>query len=149
MSKRAQRELDPFVKGKIANMHAGVASAYRAVALFEEAVREYERALALCPTFADIRTQLGNSRREMGDLAGAIRELERVRSENPRLVAARLHLGLGYYAAARREQAASEWRAVLEIAPTNRSARMYLSLVEKPGQPGPASTGQSEKDAGE
>lgn len=129
-SKRAPRELDPFAKGKIANMHAEVAAAYRGVALYDEAIREYERALALCPTFVDIRTDLGNTRREMGDIAGAIRELERVRAENPRFVAGRLQLGLGYYAAGRREEAAAEWRAVLAATPGNRSACMYLSLVE-------------------
>ena len=83
-SKRAPRELDPFAKGKIANMHAEVGAAYRAVGLYDEAVREYERALALCPTFVDIRTDLGNTRREMGDVPGAVRELEHVRAESPR-----------------------------------------------------------------
>jgi tetratricopeptide (TPR) repeat protein len=129
-SKRAPRELDPFAKGKIANMHAEVGAAYRAVGLYEEAVREYERALALCPTFVDIRTDLGNTRREMGDVAGAIRELEHVRAESPRFVAGRLQLGLGYYAAGRRDDAGAEWRAALELAPSNRSARMYLSLLD-------------------
>src|SRR4029078_7457849 len=75
-SKRAPRELDPFAKGKIANMHADIGAAYRAVSLCEEAVGEYEQALALCRSFVDIRTQVENTRREMGDLTGAIRELE-------------------------------------------------------------------------
>jgi thioredoxin-like negative regulator of GroEL len=70
----------------------------------------------------------------MGDLGGAIREMERVRAENPHFAAARLQLGLAYYAAGRREHAAAEWRAVLEAAPGNRPARMYLSLVEPPKQ---------------
>jgi tetratricopeptide (TPR) repeat protein len=129
-SKRAPRELDPFAKGKIANMHADVGSAYRAVNLYEEAAREYEQALALCPTFVDIRTQLGNTLREMGDVTGAIRELERVRAENPRFVAGRLKLGLVYYAAARRDDAAAEWRAVLAADAENREAKMYLALLD-------------------
>jgi len=129
-SKRAPRELDPFAKGKIANMHADIGSAYRAVALYEEAAREYEQALALCPTFVDIRTELGNTRREMGDLTGAIRELEQVRAESPRFAAGRLKLGLVYYAAARREDAAAEWRAVLAADPENRAAKMYLALLD-------------------
>lgn len=129
-SKSAPRELDPFAKGKIANMHAEVGAAYRAVALFEDAVREYERALALCPTFVDIRTELGATRREMGDSVGAIRELERVRAENPRFVSGRLKLGLAYHAAGRADAAAAEWRAVQAIDPDNRPARMYLALLE-------------------
>jgi len=121
-SKRAPRELDPFAKGKIANMHAEVGAAYRAVGLYDEAVREYERALALCPTFVDIRTDLGNTRREMGDVPGAVRELEHVRAESPRFVAGRLQLGLAYHASGRRDDAAAEWRAAQELAPGNRAA---------------------------
>ena len=66
----------------------------------------------------------------MGDLTGAIRELERVRAESPRFVAGRLKLGLVYYAAARRDDAAAEWRAVLAADPTNRAAKMYLALLD-------------------
>jgi tetratricopeptide (TPR) repeat protein len=135
-SKRAPRELDPFAKGKIANMHAEVGDAYRAVSLYDEAVREYEQALALCPTFLDIRTELGATRREMGDLPGAIQELERVRAENPKFIAGRLKLGLVYYAAGRRDDAAAEWRAVLATDPDNRPAEMYLAMLDPNAAPG-------------
>ena len=97
--KHAPRELDPFVKGKIANMHGELGAAYRAVGAHEDAVREYRRALALCPTFADVRTALAKTLHEAGDLRAAIRELEVVLTENPRFVPALLHLGLAYQAA--------------------------------------------------
>ena len=58
-SKSEPRSLDPFAKGKIANMHANLGSAYHGIGLFDEAVREYRNALDLCPTFVDIRTKLG------------------------------------------------------------------------------------------
>jgi tetratricopeptide (TPR) repeat protein len=135
-SKSAPRSLDPFAKGKIANMHADTGAAYHAVGMYADAVREYQHALSLCPTFVDIRTRLGTTLREKGDAAEAVREFERVRLENPRFVSARLHLGLCYFSAGRREDAMAEWRAVLEIAPDNKSAQMYLATLEPKGSGG-------------
>lgn len=134
-SKNSPRHLDPFAKGKIANMHADVGAAYHAVGLYEDAVREYERALALCPKFVDIRTKLGATFREMGNIVAAVREFERVKTENPRFAGGRLHLGLSYYAQGRRQEAAAEWRQVLEMAPDNKSAQMYLAMVRQSPQP--------------
>jgi tetratricopeptide (TPR) repeat protein len=132
-SRNAPRHLDPFAKGKIANMHAEVGAAYHAVGLYEDAVGEYQRALALCPGFVDIRTRLGSTLREMGKVDEAIREFEQVRGENPRFVTARLNLGLAYYAAGRRPEAAAEWREVLTLAPGHKSAEMYLTMVQPDG----------------
>lgn len=129
-SKNAPRHLDPFAKGKIANMHAEVGDAYHAVGLYEDAVREFERALSLCPAFIDIRTKLGTTLREMGKIDDAIREFERVRGENARFVPARLHLGLAYYSAGRKDDAGAEWRHVLQLVPGNKSAEMYLAILE-------------------
>ena len=98
-----------------------------------------ERALALCPTFVDIRTELGKTLREMGDLPAPIRELEQVRAENPRYPLGRIHLGLSYHAAGRHDDAAAQWKAVLEAEPDNRSAKMYLAMLEAtPAAPAPA-----------
>ena len=139
-SRNAPRNLDPFAKGKIANMHADVGAAYHAVGLYEDAVREYERALALCPKFVDIRTKLGTTFREMGNLGAAVREFERVKIENPKFAAGRLHLGLSYYAQGRRTEAAAEWQQVLVMAPENKSAHMYLAMVKQPADAGDATT---------
>jgi tetratricopeptide (TPR) repeat protein len=130
-SRNAPRSLDPFAKGKIANMHADVGAAYHAVGLYPDAVREYERALALCPTFIDIRTKLGTTYREMGELASAVRELEWVKAENPNFANGRLHLGLSYYAVGRLADAAAEWEQVLVLAPDNKSAQMYLAMINR------------------
>ena len=115
-------------------MHADVGAAYHAVGLFEDAVREYERALALCPKFVDIRTKLGATFREMGNIVAAVREFERVKTENPKFAGGRLHLGLSYYAQGRREEAAQEWQQVLAMAPDNKSAQMYLAMVRQSPQ---------------
>ena len=59
-------------------------------------IREYERALALCPTFVDIRTRAGrHAAASWATSTAAMREFERVRAENPQLRRRpRLQLGL-------------------------------------------------------
>src|ERR1700721_1237753 len=63
--------LDPFARGKIANMHAEVAQAYADAGLLREAVEENEKAIVLCPHFADLRTRLGSLFRAQNDLTHA------------------------------------------------------------------------------
>ena len=125
----APSPIDPFVRGKLANMHAQIAEAYEQTGLLTDAIREFERALSLCPTFVDIRTRLAATYRAIGDLASATREFERVKKENNKLAGPRLQLGLTYYAAGRIEDATREWKQVMEIQPDNKFAKMYLALV--------------------
>jgi len=127
---RAQpRLLDPFARGKIANMHADVGSAYADFGFYEEAVAEYRKALDLCPTFVDIRTKLAMTYRDMGKPEHAVREFDEVKSQNPHYLPARIHLGVTLYSLGRVEDAIREWNEVLAIDPENKSARVYLQLV--------------------
>jgi tetratricopeptide (TPR) repeat protein len=135
--------VDPFVRGKLANKHAELADAYEQAGLLSDAIRERERALALCPTFVDIRTRLAAAYRAIGDLAAAAREYERVKKENGRLCGPRLQLGMTYYASGRVNEAAREWREVVELEPGNKFARMYLGLVEPQIDPGTRGGGRS------
>jgi tetratricopeptide (TPR) repeat protein len=128
-SRQSPRSLDPFVRGKIANMHADLGAAYGGVDLFPEAVREYQRALDLCPTFVDLRTRLANVYREMGDHAQALREFERIASENDRYVPARVSRGLTLFALGRKEEAIAEWEAVLQLEPGHKQVVTYLTMV--------------------
>lgn len=121
--------IDPFVKGKIANLHADVGLAYEQAGLHEQAAEEYRRALALCPTYVDIRTRLGVSLRAAGNMAGAEREFAKAKKEHPDLVGPRLQLGMTYYTSGRRNDAAREWREVLAMEPENKFAKLYLRLV--------------------
>lgn len=123
------QQLDPFVKGKIANMHAEVAGAYDQAGQFAAAADEYRRALSLCPHFVDIRTRLGASLRAAGDLPAAEREFQTAKGDNPNLVAPRLQLGMTYYAGGRYEDAAREWREVLAMEPENKFAKLYMRLL--------------------
>jgi tetratricopeptide (TPR) repeat protein len=126
---------DPYVRGKLANMHAEVAAAYEQAGLLADAIRELERALALCPSFVDLRGRLAANYRAIGDLPAATREYERVKKENAKLAGPRLQLGLTHYAAGRAEEAAKEWRDVLSLQPDNKFAKMYLALVSGAAAP--------------
>ncbi len=127
--KSASADVDPFVRGKIANMHAEVGHAYEQAGLFEDAIVEYGRALILCPTFLDIRTRLGGSYRAAGNMEAAERELRAVVSENPKLKGPRLQLGMTYYSAGRLAEAKVEWEQVLAMEPDHKVARLYLRLL--------------------
>jgi tetratricopeptide (TPR) repeat protein len=116
-------------------MHAEVGGAYHEVALYVDAIREYEKALALCPSFHDIRTKLGTTLREMGSLVAAAREFERVRHDCPQYLPARVNLGLTYFTMGRRADALSEWQQILSLEPMNKSAAMYIAMVSKMPEP--------------
>ncbi|MBI4508470.1 MAG: tetratricopeptide repeat protein [Deltaproteobacteria bacterium] len=140
LSQSEPRSLDPFARGKLANMHADLGAAYAGLGLNVEAVREYQKALELGPQFADLRTRLAQVYRDMGDKEAALRELLSVKESHPRFVPARLALGHALLALGRREEAVLEWEAALEIDPAEKRAQVYLQMV-KPGRIDP---GQNE-----
>jgi len=69
-------QADPFAMGRIANMHAEISQAYQDAGMPAEAVLELERAVALCPTFADLRTRLATLYRDLGHKDRAREQLE-------------------------------------------------------------------------
>jgi tetratricopeptide (TPR) repeat protein len=125
----APGQLDRFVKGKLANMYADVGDVWLSAGAFAEAVGEYERALALCPTFVDIRARLAAAHRDSGQRDRAIAEYEEIVRQNPSYVPARLSLGLALQGAGRRDEAVRQWEAVLAVSPGNRNAEMYLKMA--------------------
>ncbi len=121
--------LDPFARGKIANMHAEVGQAYGDAGLIREAIAEYEKAVALCPQFADLRARLGALLREVNDLASAREQYEAALEARPTYVPARIQLGVTLLAMGDTRGAADQWRRVLEIEPDNVRAKMYLRIT--------------------
>jgi len=123
-------QLDPFIRGKLANLHAEVGSAYVAVGLLERATEEFRKALDLCPTFVDLRTKLATTLRDTGRLDEALDELTAIFELSPDYLPARVHLGLTLWRAGRVQEARAHWQYVLEREPDNRSCRVYLSMTE-------------------
>jgi tetratricopeptide (TPR) repeat protein len=121
--------LDPFARGKLANMHAEVGQAYSDAGLVREAIAEYEKAIALCPQFADLRTRLGALFRELNDLVRAREQYEAAVDARPSYVPARIQLGVTLLAMGDADAAGEQWLAVLELEPENVRAKMYLRVM--------------------
>jgi tetratricopeptide (TPR) repeat protein len=133
-SSKTPGALDPFVKGKIANMYAEIGDVLVASAHFDDAIVEYRRALDLCPNFVDLRLKLAAALRDSGDRESAIRELQGCVRTHPSFVPARVALGVALYGAGKTKLAEKAWREVLDLSPGNRVAEMYLSLVRGPAE---------------
>jgi tetratricopeptide (TPR) repeat protein len=124
-------DLDPFVQGKIANMYAEIGDVYQAAGLYELAVTEYRKALALGPGFVDIRLKLGQALRDQGLQEEAVSEFKHILQERPSFMSARIHLGVTLYSMGRTQEAIAEWKGALQIDPENKSCQMYLNLVKE------------------
>ena len=128
---------DPFAKGKIANMHADVSQAYQDIGMKREAIAELEKATALCPTFADLRTRLGVLYRDGGDTVRAREQFEAAKKVNPKYVQARVLLGVMQLSAGEHEEAKKEFEAALELDPDNKHADTYLRIVKSSASQAP------------
>ena len=121
--------LDPFARGKLANMHADLAQAYADSGLPREAISELEKAVALCPQFADLRTRLGTLLREANDLPGARAQYEAAVEARPSYVLAHIQLGVTLLALGEADAAEAAWKRALEIDGENPHAKMYLRML--------------------
>jgi len=122
--------LDPFARGKIANMHADLAQAYLDASARDEAIAELKKAVALCPGFPDLWTRLGSIYRDMGNLGLAREAYETACRAAPRFTHARVLLGVTLLSLGAQDEAIAAWREVMGIEPDNKSARMYLRMAE-------------------
>jgi tetratricopeptide (TPR) repeat protein len=132
--RNAPGQIDPFVKGKIANMYADIGDVFASSGMWPEAIVEYSRALDLCPQFVDIRLKLGDACRDNKDTARALAEFEEIIKTQPNYLPGRVHYGIALYSAGRKPDAIKAWEEVLQRNPGNKSAEMYLNLVKDAGK---------------
>jgi tetratricopeptide (TPR) repeat protein len=129
-STRPGAKLDSFVMGKLANMYAEIAHVFASSGSYDEAVAEYRRALALRPTFIDIRQKLAATLRDAGRPHDALRELKAVLAQNPDYLPARIHMGLTLFSTGDLAGAQQELEAVVVKHPDDRRAKLYLDMIK-------------------
>ncbi len=121
--------LDPYVQGKIANMHADIGDVYASTGLLQEAMVQYQRALELGPSFVDIHIKLADAQRDLGLHGDALNTFEQLLALHPQSMRGRVHYGIALYSAGLQSEAVEVWESVLAEDPYDKSARMYLNLV--------------------
>lgn len=131
-TKEAHSYLDPFVKGRLANMHFNLGTIYKDLGYYAQAVEEYKKALLLRPDFVDIKTELGVVYRDRRDFANSVKELAEAVELHEDYTMPRIQLGLTYYTMGQNEKARVEWKKVLEKDPEDKLAKMYMTLLMTP-----------------
>lgn len=122
--------LDNIAAGKIANLHAEIALIYAQSGLIDAAIAEYQRALALCPHFVDIRLRLAILLRDVQRPHAALPELQLILKQNPRFVSARVHYALTLFSLGDIDAAMREMLGLLKEHPQERRFQLYLSMMQ-------------------
>lgn len=121
---------DPHARGKIANMHADLSQAYLDAGSRIDAIEQLRKAVDLCPTFVDLQLKLGNLYRDDDNLTSARACYEAAKACNPGFTQARVLLGVTLLSLGEPDAATAEWKEVLSLEPDNRSAKVYLRMIE-------------------
>lgn len=122
---------DPFVRGRIANQHADLATSYIDAGCLPEAITELQRAIDLCPDFPDLHTRLATLYREQGNHALAREHLSCAVATNPRYAPAHVLMGLTMMSLGAPDRAVAAFRAALNVDPGNKAAKMHLRRIEE------------------
>ena len=111
----------------VANNNLGVL--YDGRGLHDKALDEYEKTIAINPTFADAHNNLGVAYKRKGNYEKAIEQYEKALASNPNMVEARNNLGLAYYAQEMDDKAVKEYEKALAINPAFAEAHYKLGLI--------------------
>lgn len=130
-STRPGGKLDSFVMGKLANMYADIAEVFVSAGAFDEAIAEYRRALALRPTFIDLRLRLAQALRDAGRAEEALRELRAILTQNVDYLPARLSLGLTLFSTGDHAASLAELESILVTHPEHPRAKIYRDMIRE------------------
>jgi tetratricopeptide (TPR) repeat protein len=133
--KRSGDDLE--IDRKFAVKHLELADLYVRYRRYDEAIEEYGKAIALDPTDLEIRIRRSKAYAKKGFVTRALQDLQSLRNEHPKFVAARLQLGLLHFSQGNVLDAELEWEAVLQIAPGHREAKSYLEMAKRSRMTGP------------
>src|SRR5258708_29857709 len=119
------------VAAKLANQHAALGEAYIEAGGLNEAIAQYEAALALGPAFHDLRYKLGRLLLEAGRALDAHEQFQRIVRERPSFLDAAAMLGLACYLAGDGLGARAVWEELRTRRPEDPRVEAYLALLSR------------------
>src|SRR6267143_5898992 len=117
--------------GKLANQHAALGEAYLEAGGLNEAIAQYEAALALGPAFHDLRYKLGRLLLEAGRALDAHEQFQRIVRERPSFLDAAAMLGMSCYLAGDGLAARAVWEELRARRPEDPRVEAYLALLSR------------------
>lgn len=107
--------------------HVGLGTDLYRRGMYDQAIEEFQKALALNSHYADIHNHLAIAYNARGNYNEAIEHFKQAISINPKFIEARTNLGLTLRAANRPDDARDEFQRVLEMDPDNVLARENMT----------------------
>lgn len=119
---------DPHINKRFSAKHYELAEMYFSYNRYDEALFEYNKAIALDASNLEIRIKVAKVYSKKGFISKSFEELRRLKSEEPGYIEARIALGLLHYGSGNILEAQSEWSNALAKDPSNEELQMYLNL---------------------
>ena len=121
---------DEHIRKKFSLKHYELAELYLSYNRIEEALFEYNKAIALDGKNLEARVKVAKVYAKKKFISKAFDELKRLKNEHPGYIPARIHLGILYYGCGKVLEAQAEWQKILAREPGHSEAAMYLNLSQ-------------------
>ncbi len=127
---RMQPGHDPRINQALARKHHELALLYLRYERFSEASEEFSKAMNLEPDNVCFIVQIAKCQSRLGQKESAIQFLRKQLGNYPKSVDVKIQLGILYHTQQKLADAYKEWQEALALDPDNKSAQMYLSMLE-------------------
>ncbi len=138
LSSELRQGLPAHVAAKLANQHAALGDAYLEAGALPQAIEQYQTALALGPTFHDLRYKLGRMLLQGGQALEAREQFEIIVRNRPAYLDAAAMLGLACYLAGDGLAAKAVWEDCRERRPEDPRVEAYLAMLARNDTGSPA-----------
>lgn len=128
---RKSRNSDSALNEKLASKHDEIGDMYFQHKRIDDAIDQYNRALALTSRKADLRMKLVECAIQRGDGARAVKDLRLLAQDFPNFTPARLKLGLLLFNSKKIAEALEQWEAVLLRDPDHPIAVRYVQMARQ------------------